>query len=236
MPISKFALFCPVIKACEILEPRWTLLILTEMWWGSSRFNEIRRGVPGISPTLLAKRLKELEAHGLIERIEDKKSGSIAYLRTQMAVELEPIIQALGNWAYKNTRSDDALSRLDADCLMWNIRRCILPEELPPRRIVLQFAFNEPNKDPKNFWAISKPGSAVDVCYVDPGFDVDLFVMAELRAMVSAYMGHSQLQAEIKADRIQLFGSTVLEKTIGRWLMLSSYARGPDARFRETAV
>lgn len=233
MPINKFALFCPVFKACEILERRWTLLILTEMWWGSTRFNDIRRGVPGISPTLLAKRLKELEAHGLVERVEDKGSGSIDYLRTQMAVELEPIIQALGDWAYRNTTSDDALCRLDASCLMWNLRRCILQDELPPRRIVMQFTFNEPDNEPQNFWTISRPGVQVDVCHIDPGFDVDLFVISELRGMVSAYMGHTPLQAEIDEERIQLIGNPVLEKTVTRWFILSSYARGPNARFRK---
>ncbi|MEM7068625.1 MAG: helix-turn-helix domain-containing protein [Pseudomonadota bacterium] len=232
MPINKFALFCPVNKACEILEPKWTLLILTEMWWGSSRFNDIRRGVPGISPTLLTKRLKELEAHGMIERVENPQNGSVEYLRTQMAVELEPIIQSLGNWAYKNTTSEDALCHMDSSYLMWNIRRCILPEELPPRRIVMQFIFNEPDKEPQNYWTISKPGAAVDVCYIEPGFDVDLFVISELRGMVSAYMGHTELQSEINAGTIQLIGNPVLEKTVTNWFILSSYARGPNAHFR----
>lgn len=231
MPINKFALFCPVTKACEVLEPRWTLLILTEMWWGSTRFNDIRRGVPGISPSLLAKRLKELEAQGLIERIEDKQARSVEYLRTQMAIDLEPIIEALGNWAYKHTTSNDALCRLDASYLMWNLRRCILPEELPPRRIVMQFIFNGQENARQNFWTISRPGALVDVCYIDPGFDVDLFVTSDLKSMVSAYMGHSSLQSEIDADKIQLIGNPALEKTIGRWFILSSYARRPDAHY-----
>jgi DNA-binding HxlR family transcriptional regulator len=233
VPINKFALFCPVMKACEILEPRWTLLILTEMWWGSTRFNDIRRGVPGISPTLLSKRLKELEACGLIERVEDKSTGAIDYLRTEMAIDLEPIIQALGNWAYKHTTSEDALCRIDASCLMWNLRRCILPQELPARRIVMQFTYREPGQTPEHFWTISKPGTLVDVCFLDPGFDVDLFVVSDLKSMVSAYMGHTSLRSEIESGRIQLIGNPLLERTVGRWFILSSYARGPNAHFRK---
>lgn len=233
MPINKFALFCPVTKACGILEPRWTLLILTEMWWGSSRFNEIRRGVPGISPTLLAKRLKELEVHGLIERVEDAATGTIEYVRTEMAVELEPIIQALGDWAYRNTTSDDALCRLDANHLMWNVRRCVLPKELPPRRNVMQFVFREKGKPNQDFWIISKPGCPVDVCFIDPGFDVDLFVISDLRAMVSAYFGHTKLQTEIDAERVELIGNPTLARTISRWFILSSYARSPIARMHD---
>ena len=62
--------FCPIAKAGELLQPRWTLLILSELWQGSKRFNELRRGLPGISPTLLSKRLKEMQHNGLIRRIE----------------------------------------------------------------------------------------------------------------------------------------------------------------------
>ena len=141
MPISKFALFCPVVKACEVLEPRWTLLILTEMWWGSTRFNDIRRGVPGISPTLLSKRLKQLEANGLVERVEDPATGTVDYVRTRAAIELEPIIEALGKWAYRNTDAEDQLLWLDPSFFMWNLRRTINTDALPRRRVVLQFRF-----------------------------------------------------------------------------------------------
>src|SRR5262245_61578133 len=103
MPISKFALFCPMVKACDVLTPRWTLLILTEMSSGSTRFSDIRRGVPGISPTLLSKRLKHLEAKGLIERVADNATGAVDYVLTEAARELEPILEALGRWSYRNT-------------------------------------------------------------------------------------------------------------------------------------
>ena len=92
MTAKSYNLFCPLAMACEIVEPRWTLLILAEMASGSTRFNEIRRGVPGISPTLLSKRLKEMEAQGLVERLEDHARGTVDYLRTPLAVELEPAI------------------------------------------------------------------------------------------------------------------------------------------------
>ena len=120
--------------AAEVLGDRWTLLILTEMWWGSTRFNDIRRGVPGISPTLLSKRLKQLEAHGLVERVEDSASGTVEYIRTQAAIELEPIIEALGKWAYRNTDAQEQLLWLDPSFFMWNLRRSINIDALPRRR------------------------------------------------------------------------------------------------------
>ena len=99
MPSKSYGLFCPLAMACEILEPRWTMLILNELWSGATRFSEIRRGVPGISPTLLSKRLKEMEKRGLIERLEDTAKGTVDYIRTPMAIELEPALMSLGEWA-----------------------------------------------------------------------------------------------------------------------------------------
>ena len=196
MPISKLAMFCPVVKACDVLEPRWTLLILTEMWWGSTRFNEIRRGVPGISPTLLSQRLRQLEAHGLVERIEDPATGTVEYIRTQAGRELEPIIQALGEWAYRNMDADDQLCWIDPKFFMWNMRRNIDVSALPRRRVVLQFSFPRYEREPRDYWIVTRPGAQVDVCFQDPGFDVDLFVSAELRSLVSVFFGRSRLGEE----------------------------------------
>lgn len=235
MPISKFALFCPLVKAYEILEPRWTLLILTEMWWGSTRFNDIRRGVPGISPSLLSKRLKQLETGGLIERVEDPATGAIDYIRTDCARELEPILEALGKWAYRNTDADDQLCWLDPKFLMWNLRRSINVEALPRRRVVLKFSYPGHQHEPRDFWIIARPDAPVDVCFVNPGHSVDLFVNAELRAMVSVYFGHTRLADEIDAGRIELVGSAVLERSIARWLELSSYAGAEAGGERRTA-
>ncbi len=229
MPISKLALFCPVVKACEVLEPRWTLLILTEMWWGSTRFNEIRRGVPGISPSLLSQRLKQLEARGLVERIEDPATGTVDYVRTQAARELEPIIQALGEWAYRNMDADDQLCWIDPKFFMWNMRRNINRAALPRRRVVFQFSFPAYEREPRDYWIVSRPGAQVDVCFQDPGFDVDLFVSAELKALVSVFFGRSRLTSEISAERITLTGSQTLARSMDAWLTPSSFARAEVA-------
>lgn len=90
-----YGLICPITRACDVLEPRWTIPILSELWAGSTKFNEIRRGVGSISPALLSRRLKELEEFGLIERVEDKAKGTVDYIRTQMAIDLEPALNAL---------------------------------------------------------------------------------------------------------------------------------------------
>src|SRR6056297_3415825 len=125
-----YGVVCPITHACEILEPRWTIPILSEMWGGSTRFNDIKRGVGSISPTLLARRLKELEANGLIERIEDPATGQVDYVRTQRGIDLEPALDALAKWAQCNIEARAALANCDVSTLMWHMRALIPPDQL----------------------------------------------------------------------------------------------------------
>jgi len=225
MPTDGYNHFCPISKACEIIEPRWTLLLLSEMWSGSTRFNEIRRGVPGMSPTLMSKRLKELEEHGLIVRSENPATGEIHYRTTRVAAELEPIVMALGQWAHKNIDANVTLEHLDARVLMWNMRRKVDAASLPStRRTVIQFIYPELPKDEQSYWILARPGMPVDLCLTDPGHDVDLFITADLKAMTSAWMGFSSLRSEIANGRVSLIGDTRLASTIDDWMVRSGYA------------
>jgi DNA-binding HxlR family transcriptional regulator len=215
--------FCPIAKACEILEPRWTLLILCEMWSGSTHFNDIRRGVPAMSPTLLSKRLKELEKHGLVKRVHE--GAHITYQLTRIAKDLEPIVDQLAHWAHRNVDTEVKLERLDAPVLMWNMRRKVNTAVLPRnRRCVIQFIYPELPEATRNYWIISRPGFPVDMCMIDPGHDVDLFVTAQLRAMTSAWMGFSSLRHEIDKGSISLIGDESLINSIGEWMVRSRFA------------
>jgi DNA-binding HxlR family transcriptional regulator len=218
--------FCPVAKACELLEPRWTLLLLCEMWAGSTRFNEIRRGVPGMSPTLMSKRLREMEERGLVIRTENPSTGDINYTTTHVADELESIVHALGEWAHRNVDAEVTLENLDARLLMWNMRRKIDPTGLPrARRSVIEFIYPELPRDERSFWLIARPGMPVDLCSIDPGHNVDLFIQADLKAMTSAWMGLSSLDAEIARGTISLTGDMSIAASLENWLVRSSYAR-----------
>lgn len=225
MPKDGYNLFCPLAKACEVLEPRWTMLILGEMSSGAVRFNEIRRGVPGISPTLLSKRLKEMELNGLIVRFENTATGDISYRITKMADELAPIIVELGKWAHRHIDKDVTLEHLDAPVLMWNVRRKIDVSAMAgSRRSVIQFIFPGLPKGEQSYWLIARPGSAVDLCLTDPGHDVDLYVTCDLKALTSAWLGYSSLRGEIARDRISLVGDPALRAGFENWLVPSLYA------------
>ena len=217
--------FCPIAKACEILEPRWTLLILCEMWSGSSRFNEIRRGVPGMSPTLFSKRLKELEAKGIIARQLIPGSTQYNYIITQIGNELGPILFALGQWAHKHVEADVTLECLDAGLLMWNMRRNIDCSAIKTSKTVIQFMLTEGQSSAENYWLIVKSGCDVDMCMKNPGFDVDLYIKADLKALTSVWMGLSELQHEINQQKIILLGNQPLANSIDRWMIRSKFAQ-----------
>lgn len=224
MTETTYPLFCPVAMAAEMIEPRWTMLVLCELWSGSTRFNQIQRGVPGMSPGLLAKRLRDLETKGLVIKIGGKTRDYSEYFTTPLADELEPIIRQLGQWAHRNIKSEVSLAHLDARLLMWNIRRKINRLELPLHNCVIQFTLNDPPNDTVNYWLVFKPGIEPDLCYSDQGFSVDLFIVSPLRALASAWMGHTSFDSEISSGNITLIGHEIMARNLTKWLITSSYA------------
>lgn len=224
MSVSTYPRFCPVAMAASLLEPRWTMLVLCEMWSGSTRFNEIQRGVPGMSPGLLSKRLREMEDNGLVVRQDGGRGGRAEYLTTPLADELEPMIRALGEWAHRNIDCEVSLQDLDARLLMWKIRSKIDLLQLPKRKSVIQFILHDAPNETAQYWLVARPGEETDLCYTDPKFDVDLYVVCELRALTSAWMGHSTFEAEIDKGRITLTGHDLMARTLTKWLMRSSFA------------
>lgn len=224
MSNSDYPRFCPVAMAADLLGPRWTLLVLCEMWNGSSRFNEISRGLPGMSPSLLSKRLKEMEAKGLVQRQSSGAGAHVEYLTTLRADELEPIVKSLGEWAHRNIESEVSLQCLDARMLMWHIRRKLNRSALPISKCVIQFTLNDARTGQANYWLVVRPGIETDLCFQDPGHNVELFIISELRALTSAWMGHSSFETEIGKEAISLVGHSGMAKSLTKWLIRSSFA------------
>jgi DNA-binding HxlR family transcriptional regulator len=96
--MKSYGQFCPVAKAAEILTERWTLVVLRELLCGSRRFNDLRRGVPLMSPTLLSKRLTFLVEAGVIERRRAQPGKGWEYVPTNAGQELRPLVEMLGVW------------------------------------------------------------------------------------------------------------------------------------------
>jgi DNA-binding HxlR family transcriptional regulator len=218
MPENPYGRLCPITHACEILGPRWTIQVLCELWAGSTRFNDIRRGVGGISPGLLSKRLKELEAAGLIERIEDRATGAVDYIRTRKAVELEPALNALAVWAQRNIDAEIALCNTDLSTLMWSMRRWIDVKELPRRRVVIRFHLNDRDLAYDTYWMVVEPGVQPELCTSIPGLDVDLFIETDVTSLAGILTGRTSVAREIELGALFLSGDAGLTRTLDRWL------------------
>ena len=140
--MADYGQFCTVARGAEVLCERWTALVVRELLCGSTQFNELRRGVPRMSPTLLAKRLRSLEDAGVVRRTEDGRATS--YHLTAAGEELRPIVMALGHWGARWIGSRLTPGQLDVGFLMWDVRRFVRLEEFPAdRRVVLHFHFPE---------------------------------------------------------------------------------------------
>ena len=174
--------FCPVAKAAEIVAERWTPLVLRELVCGSHRFSHLHRGVPLMSRTLLAQRLGQLEDAGIIRSAARTKGRGREYFLTPAGEELRPVIERLGEWGQRWARSKVSADDLDAGLLMWDIHRRVNTDRLPDRRVVVQFDFRAVPKTvrrPPTYWLILERRD-VDLCLKDPGFEIDLFVNADL--------------------------------------------------------
>ena len=219
--------FCPVAMASEILCTRWTLIVLRELVCGSTRFNELRRGVPRMSPALLSKRLKDLEAAGIVTRSKSSAGPDLyEYHLTPAGQELKPIIESVGVWGHTWISTKSSLENLDPNLLMWDIRRRIAPKAMPAaRRHTIQVILQDLAESKRNWWLVVGPGEDVDLCAVDPGFKNKLYLVTDLRTMTEIWMGFTSLARAKADDKLLVTGSRDLEAGLENWLGLSSFAK-----------
>ena len=217
--------FCPVAMASEVLCNRWTMIVVRELVCGSTRFNDLKRGVPRMSPALLSKRLKDLELAGVIRRVPiGAKPGSYEYHLTEAGRELEPIVKAMGFWGQRWVETAPTLQNVDPELLMWDMRRSIKVAALPRQRTVVQFIYSDRPEKKRRYWLVVEANGAVDVCSIDPGFEVDLYVTTDLRTMTAIWLGITTIPAEIERDRFTAVGDRRLEQQMPAWLGLSTFA------------
>ncbi len=219
--------FCPVSMAAEILCARWTVLVIRELLCGSRRFNDLRRGVPRMSPALLSKRLKELEKAGVIA-IVPRDGGAPEYRLTPAGEELEPIVLSMGFWGHRWVESRLSLKNLDPSLLMWDIRRRLNPQPLPPKRCTIQFQYPELPEAQRNWWLVIENGT-VDLCGFDPGYEVNLLVRSSLHTMTAIWMGITLIPSALASRQLELEGERPIAKAIQTWLGLSGFASGQRA-------
>ncbi|WP_111765596.1 winged helix-turn-helix transcriptional regulator [Nakamurella deserti] len=217
---TSYQQFCPVAKAMELLDERWTLLVVRELVMGSEHFNEVRRGVPRMSPTLLSKRLHQLVRAGVVDRRPDGR-----YLLSAAGRELRPVVEALGLWG---TRWIGELGDADLDprLLMWDMHRSVVADAVPQGRTVVRFRFPDAPTGSRDWWlVISADGT--DVCDIDPGHEVALTVTGRLRALTEVWRGDRTWQDAVGAGELVVSGPADLRRSLPDWFTLSTFARVP---------
>ena len=214
--------FCPVAKAAEVLAERWTFLVLRELILGSTRFNDLRRGVPLMSSSLLAQRLRFLEREGVVERRPARAGRGFEYHLTAAGRELEPVIMQLGGGA-RWVRSRLGAEDLDVALLMWDMHRNVRPEQFPARRVVVAFEFTDVPQGKRHWWLVSD-GRTADLCLTDPGFEVDLLLVSDLRTMTAIWVGDLSLGAALASGALAAEGPSELRRRLEAWLALSPLA------------
>jgi len=239
--MHRYGQFCPIAAACEVFAERWTPLVLRELLCGSRRFNELRRGLPMMSRTLLAQRLRELETAGLVERVPKRNGRGFEYQPSRAGVELRPIIMQLGEWGQRWLYARASKEDLDPGLLMWDMHRRIRTETLPARRIVVQFEFHglpRGTQGMKHWWLVLERPD-VELCLKDPGHEVDVFIRADLLAMTRIWVGEQTFAAAARQRSIAFRGAPALVKAFPGWLKLGTFAptaHRSDGRNRSAAA
>ncbi|MGH9191309.1 MAG: winged helix-turn-helix transcriptional regulator [Acidimicrobiales bacterium] len=208
-----YAQYCPIVRAVEVLGERWTLLIVREMLNGAGRFNELSRGLPGLSRGLLSRRLRQLVAAGLVRRTED------AYELTPAGEDLRPLVFGLAEWGARHAFGDPRPEELDPEVLMWWLHGRIDTSALD-RRAVIQIQVTD---RARRFWLVLEPGDA-SVCYADPGFEVDALLRSDLATLYRMWEGEIGLLDAVKSGSIELTGPRWIIRGLPRWLQLSPVA------------
>ena len=221
--MMRYGQFCPVAKATELLAERWTLLIIRELLMGSRRFNDLKRGVPLMAPSMLSQRLKSLADGGIIVRERSTDGHSYEYRLTAAGEELKPLILQLGTWGQRWSRSRMESHDLDASLLMWDMRRNLKVGKLPQREAVIYFEFPDATKGMRQWWLVVEDAE-VDLCLEDRGLEVDVSLSASLRTMTRVWMGDLSLAQARVQGLLKVSGPAKLVRCLGDWLGASTFA------------
>jgi DNA-binding HxlR family transcriptional regulator len=221
--MSSYGQFCPVAKAMELLDERWTMLVVRELLLGGRHFNDLRRGLPKMSPTLLSKRLQTLTRAGVVQRTE--VDGRTSYTLTECGRELHEVVQALSVWGVRWI-GELGDNDLDPHLLMWDIRRNVAVDDWPRARTVLAFRLSGVPAKTSSWWLMVADGKA-DICDFDPGYDVAAVVSTDLLTLTQIWRGDVSWKRTLVDGSVKIDGPSDVRRAVPRWLGQSSSAAVP---------
>ncbi|RNL65345.1 transcriptional regulator [Nocardioides marmoriginsengisoli] len=217
--MKEYAQYCPVALASSVFAERWTPLIIRELVIGGRRFNEIDRGLPGISRSLLKQRLDHLERKGVVERVELPQGHE--YQLTPAGRDLEGVIMAVGEWAVRWMFSEPEPREVDPVTLTWWMSRRLVVETLPERRTVIQFDYT--GADPTRIWMVIERRES-SVCTDPPGFDSDLVVSTDPVTLMRVFSGIIRYPQALGEGTITVNGPPGLARALPQWFAWSPFA------------
>lgn len=212
--------YCPIAKALEIVGDRWTLLIVRDLLTGARCFNDLERGLPGISRSLLSERLQRLAQAGIVEKLPAARGARGEYRPTEAGWALQPVIDALLVWGTQWSFGDPTQEELDPLLLLWWMRSRVCHERLP-RRILLQFDFRGcRGAYGERYWLLLAPDDA-SICLTPPALDVDLVVETDLGVFYQVWLGRLSYVEARARGAIVLNGPPALERAFPTWFAWS---------------
>lgn len=229
--MASYGQFCPMAKAMEILDERWTLLVIRELLLDSTHFNELRRGNPRMSPALLAKRLRTLEHVGVVRR--EIVDGRTRYTLTQSGEELAPVVEALQVWGVRWVGGLGA-EDLDPHLLLWDMKRTMSGGRWPGGRTVVALTFDDVETSAARWW-ICVNDDQIDVCDYDPGFEVTARLKLSLRTLSEIWRGDRSWSGAAREGLVDVDAPRAVRRELPRWLGQSSAALVPRPKLAAPA-
>lgn len=221
--MANYADYCPISVGVDVLGDRWTPLVVRELMVGASRFNEIHRGIPRISRTLLAQRLRQLERRGLVSRETGGPGRPGRYVLTPAGQSLTPIVWAMGQWAAEWVFGDPTEEDCDGLSLLWRLHQHAVAAKLPDKRTVVHLLLTGPGA--AEGWLGVERG-AMSVCKDDPGYDVDLAVEADTGQMQRWLVGLVPFRDLVADGHARMIGPSRLARAFPTWFDTSMFAEG----------
>jgi DNA-binding HxlR family transcriptional regulator len=219
--MREYGQYCPVALGSEVLADRWTPLIMRELVLGNTRFNDIERGLPGISRTLLGQRLKHLERKGVIERRPASSGRGSEYHLTPAGQDLESVIMALGEWSVRWMFTEPEPAGVDPKALTWWMHRLVDTDQLPDERVVIEFRYE--GRPKTIIWMVFEHREP-SVCIKYPGFESDLVVTTDPVSFMRVFSGIVRLSDAMRDGSVTIEGPRTLVRGFSKWFVWSPFA------------
>ena len=224
--MRSYGQYCPIARGAEIFAERWTPLIIRNLSLGCGTFGEILQGAPGLSRTLLAQRLRQLERLEIVVSTPKADGRGQRYELTSAGKDLFKVCQTLGEWGA--AWLEIAPEHLDPFVALWSMCNAFRRDRLPDTRVVIRFDFTGGRRH-ERYWLLIERGET-EICKTYAGLDEDLFVEAESEAFVMWHAGRLSWSEATREGRIALHGPTPLVRAFPTWNARSSFAHIKDAR------